>query len=136
MTTTDKRSPFAELLRIVFDEANLWKRDEWAYILTVSPTVIEGWIQDRGIPTPEQLRSIWRLTNELDNVPEWVKERWKDEEHRPFRGMSLVGNKTMRQYMAIPILEGFMRTLECLPGDKQEEILYDAAEKARQALRK
>ena len=51
-------SLFAEALRHLIDDTNLFARHEWAKFCGVSPEKLRDWLRDQALPTPHNLMMI------------------------------------------------------------------------------
>ncbi len=132
-------SDFANALRHLLDGTGIYSRAEWAELLGVSPPAISQWLNDVTLPRPEILRMIVDVINESDHAPEAASfvRRFKRMAMKPGHQVSPHGErlgKSANHYIIRPILETFLRRLEQLDPEIQEEILLNASlECARRA---
>ena len=60
------KSWFANSLRRLMDETNLFSRDEWATVVGISTDEIAQWLDDKAIPRPEHLFVIFDAVKTSD----------------------------------------------------------------------
>jgi len=59
---------FGQQLRVLLDESDLFSREEWAMLLGVEPSTLEGWVDDSSLPTTDELWVIGDAISEYDAV--------------------------------------------------------------------
>lgn len=123
-------TPFQKALREVFTTRGTFTRKEWAQLLRVKPDVLEGWLTRLTIPSPENLKTIFRTTA-ADH--RWDKARARFEKVLDLPAHEAMGYsvpyvaRTLRHYMVKPLMDGFLRSLNTLPPQQQESVLYAAS---------
>lgn len=127
-------SEFAKFLRRVIETAGFTKH-EWATILNVEKETIDRWLIDGSFPGAESCRRIHRTLEEDSHAQaQALFVEFKALQGKQFHKITPIkaGNyPTLAYYMVRPIREAFLRTLDTLPAEKQEAVLFEAAELAR-----
>ncbi len=129
---SSESSEFAKMLRGMLDAHS---RSEWAEILNVTESAISQWLGDDTFPRPESLRRIVRALEENVDVPDRVLEEFESLARKPLKQISRHGERTERtlaHYMVKPLRDAFLRVIDTLPPEAQEEVLLEAASLARQ----
>src|SRR5436190_3031343 len=116
-TAIEKKSKLARMLLRIFDETNLYSREQWAEILDVSEAAISQWVNDRTIPRPEILRMVVDTIEQDSAVPHALLDDFRALAVLPAAKISphapRIG-KTLGEYLVAPVLEGFLRTLRAV----------------------
>jgi hypothetical protein len=133
-----RRSRFAAMLRRLIDETDVLRRAEWAEVLGVSEAAISQWVNDVGLPRPENVRAILTTLLADRRVSDETIEAFENLARRPGTEISPHGDRlspNLAHYMLKPLRDGFLRTLETLPPRSQEKVLLEALERCRELRR-
>jgi transcriptional regulator with XRE-family HTH domain len=126
------RSRFATTLARLLDETDLFKREEWARVLDITPQAISHWVNDKAIPRAELLRRILDVLTNATGVPQDILREFYAVCREPATKVSpLHGDrmgKTVGHYLVTPVMQGFLRALNPLPPQQQEDVLYQASD--------
>src|SRR5262249_35921315 len=125
-----------------------------------SPAAISQWVNDKTIPRPEVLRMVIDALEEnsalapqnlqypsgqVDDLPHMqagsalmaqILGEFKQVTRRPSTEVSPNGERmgsSIGHYVVKPLLEGFLRNLDALDFETQEQILYRASNACRQS---
>jgi hypothetical protein len=131
-------SRFGSMLRKLLDDTSVLRRAEWAQILGVSEAAISQWVNDQVLPRPENLRAIYTTLFADRRVADEILEAFNALAGEPASQLSPHGDRmspTVAHYMLRPLRDGFLRTLDTLPPSAQEQLLLDAARRARDLRR-
>jgi transcriptional regulator with XRE-family HTH domain len=126
-----KSSEFAEILRRLLDDTDIFDRKEWSEFLGITPSAISQWLHDETMPRPELLRMIVGLVKSSDGVPREVLEAFESMASKPADQVLPPGRRlegSINAYMVSPLLHGFMRDLQRLRTTDQEKVLLRASE--------
>lgn len=95
-------SLFAEALRALLDDTNLFERHEWAKFCGASPEKLRDWLRDEALPKPSNLALIWIVLEESSGIPQEPLEKFKEMTRMPARKVSPFGVQmlpTVHQYV-------------------------------------
>ncbi len=109
-------SPFAEALRRLLDETNLFNRQEWVQLLfggvvgnkeylPKKIALIESWTRDEQIPGAMDLNMMWLTLEQASDVPRKPLEPFRALMKRRATEVSPLGNRmlpTVWEYMKSP----------------------------------
>lgn len=123
------RSPFATLLRRVFDDCGLLSRKEWAKRLKVTESAISQWTTDDTIPRPAHLLQIIEMLQELASgnpAAQTAVSEFARLAQLPASQVSPHSKRmgaTLAHYLLRAELKRFHEKLSRLPIKRQEAIL-------------
>lgn len=131
-------SIFAEALRALLDDYQT-TRAEWAEILNIDEEAIDHWITDQAMPKAEVLRGLMAVLINDSRVPRTVIDDFKALFSRPVEEVTSFDYRvklprigpTIGHYIVSPIRQAFLRTLDTLTPELQEQVLFKAAELCR-----
>lgn len=128
---SQNRSEFAQLLRRLLDETDIFSRSQWAEFLNVSTAAISQWLNDTTVPRPELLRMILDLVRSADNAPQELLQEFGEMAAKPAASVSPRHGKkfgeSVNAYLIRPLLEGFLLDLKELKAEKQARVLLRAS---------
>lgn len=100
-------SMFAERLKSLLDDTNLFDRKSWSQLLHVSENDINAWVTDWGIPRSSHLNMIWITLERSTNIPQEPLARFKQMAEMYADDVSSMGMlmlPTVWEYMKRPLL--------------------------------
>lgn len=130
-----QHSPLARTLKALLDDTNMFKRDDWAVFLGVTPGALSQWVSDRTIPRPSTLRMLVGLLRERAGVSPKPLQDFTELLSKPSSVVSpkhanKIG-RTLQDYLIRPAADGllsrFLATLHSLPPQQQEDFVQRAA---------
>jgi transcriptional regulator with XRE-family HTH domain len=127
--TQREHGEFANALRALLDESQVFTRAQWAEFLGVTEPAISQWVNDDTLPRADNLRMIIDVLQESDEVNPELLQRFRTMASRPAHEVSPHGDRLGRSvahYLLKPLLEGFLRNLNSIEPDKQERVLLGA----------
>jgi hypothetical protein len=122
------RSLFAETLKGLFDETNLFDRKDWSEFLGSSEQKIQNWLEDREIPRPDHLFMIIEVLKNSDGVRREPIKRFETvstqraTEVSPFGKLML---PTVKEYMERPAFSDLSSQLAKLSSEDQGKLLLE-----------
>lgn len=125
------QTPFQKILRDILNVRGTYTVRAWKRVLGISP---ECWLKTLRIPSPENFRSIRRILHENRRFD---KVRVRFEAVLDLRTHEAMGyyqpyvDVTLRHYMNRPLMDGFLRGLNLLTPQQQEQALYATAAMCR-----
>lgn len=130
-TDSQNRSEFAQLLRRLLDETDIFSRSQWAEFLNVSTSAISQWLNETTVPRPELLRMILDLVRSVDNAPQGLLQEFDEMAAKPAAAVSTRHGKkfgeSVNAYLIRPLLEGFLLDLKGLKVEEQARVLLRAS---------
>lgn len=129
-TRTKTRSPFAETLKSLLDETNLFDRAGWADYLLISAAAISQWLHDKTVPRPDLLYMIHDTLTMSDGVSPQQLRAFKTMAERPATDVSPLGSRmtpTVWEYMMATSYRTIGQRLQKLDREGQMKMLRDAS---------
>ncbi len=133
----EQLSLFAKVLGAFISQPGWPDRENLAQTLGTTSEEISGWLSDRSIPSPDQLRCIVEIAD-----AEPLRSQLDERVSRSFAKMTQTrasqisphGEQmlpTVGHYLMKPDIQRFSNLLDALPPNAQEEVLFRAAERVR-----
>lgn len=142
-TKSAGRNPLNLVLERMFDETGLFTRSEWATILSNSEDYIGSLISPNcGIPSSTDLKTVYDIVKRAEGNPKVAAilaefESLLDKNYRDtvyphvLKSGSIEDCATLGEYINRGLLDGFIRVLSTCTYSQQQEVLYQAAQIAR-----
>ncbi len=139
METIAPLSEFARVLLKIIDEAHLFKRREWASILSVSGAAISQWVNDRTFPRPEVLRLLVSVVRRHSNrISPATLSSFEVMMSKSALEVSPAFHQTIgdsvASYTLQPLLKQFLRDLKRIAPRKQEDLILKFSEECARVL--
>ena len=122
------KSLFAQALRGLLDDTQLFSRKDWADLLGVKQAAISQWVHDITIPRPDHLYVIFDTLKSSDLQDEERLTIFREISNRPSISVSPRGKRmlpTIWEYMTRPAFSELADRLAKLPPAEQEKYLEE-----------
>jgi hypothetical protein len=126
MKVKSEKSLFANALTHLLDDTDLFDRADWADVLSVSTAAISQWVNDKTIPQPDYLYTIYEMVKGSDLPSEEPLINFREIAKLPAYEVSPHGRRMLPNiwsYMTRPVFDDLSKKLARLAPEEQEHLL-------------